>query len=172
MKKNDIITSIILLILGIILLFVPGKILTTVIIIIGALIIASGVLSIFNAIKNGKTSFEVVYGILIGILGIVFITNPQVIGGIIPLILGIWFIIKSAFKLQYVFLLKKDNTTYWIKPLIVNLLTLILGVVLVFNPFKGAETLIRIIAVFILAYAILDIIETTMMRPKKVKVIK
>ncbi len=169
---NKIITPIVLIVLGITLLFIPGEVITTIIRIIGAVIIASSVLTIIDVIRGKNTNFELIYSVLIGILGIIFITNPEVIAGIIPLVLGIWFILKSSIKLQYVFKLKQDGTDYWIKPLVVNILMLILGVILVFNPFKGAEALMRIIAGFILLYATLDIIEEVMTRPKKVKVIK
>ena len=43
---------------------------------------------------------------------------------------------------------------------------------LVFNPFKGAEAIMRIIGIFMIIYAILDISEYYMTKPKKVKVIK
>lgn len=172
MKINQVAVPIITIIVGIILLLVPGEIITTIIRIIGALIIAGATLSIIDTIKNKKQNFELVYSILIGVLGIVFISNPEVIAGIIPLLLGLFMILKSATKLQFVFMLKRDGTDYWVKPLIVNILMLILGLVLVFNPFKGAEALIRIIAIFMIAYGILDIVETIMTKPKRVKVLK
>ena len=84
----------------------------------------------------------------------------------------IWILIKSAIRLQYVFFLKDSGSEEWIKAMIVNILTLILGLVLVFNPFKGAEAIMRIIGIFMIIYAILDIFEYYMTKPKKVKVIK
>ena len=106
------------------------------------------------------------------ILGLVFVSSPSVIASIIPTILGIWFIIEASTKLQYVLALRSMNAPLWIRPLIVNILMLILGLVLIFNPFKGAETILRIVAIFIVIYAVLDIVEYYMTKPKKVKVIK
>ena len=172
MKKYDLASSIVLLILGILLLIVPGGIVTTIIRVFGFVILGLGILSIVNSVKCKSQEIELVYGILIAILGLVFISNPYVIAGIIPFILGVWIIVKSAFKLQLVVALKKTNSKEYIKPLAVNIITLILGLILIFNPFKGAETIIRIIGGFMIAYSLLDIFDYSLTKPKKVKVIK
>lgn len=171
MKKYDLLTSIVLLILGILLLFVPGNIITTIIRIFGIIILVLGLLSILNASKNKKNNTDLIYGILICILGLVFISNPQVIASIIPFILGIWIILRSIFRLQFVSTLRSTSIDF-IKPLVINIITLLLGITLVINPFKGAETLIRIIGIFLIVYSGLDILDYYFTRPKKVKVIK
>lgn len=171
MKKYDISSSIVLLILGILLLLVPGGIVTTVIRVFGIIILIIGVTSVLNEIKIKKQSTDFVNGILIGILGLVFISSPQTIASIIPFILGVWIVVKSAFKLQFSYSFKRTSTDY-VKPLVINIIELILGLVLVFNPFKGAEALIRIIGGFMVAYGLLDILNYGCTKPKKVKVIK
>ena len=74
--------------------------------------------------------------------------------------------------MQFVMALKKTNSKEYIKPLVVNIITLILGLILIFNPFKGAETIIRIIGGFMIVYSLLDIFDYSLTKPKKVKVIK
>lgn len=169
MKKYDIVNSLVALIIGLVLLFVPGDIITTVIRIFGVIIVVLGVLNVLGGSKT-KTTGDLIYGILITILGIVFISNPQVIASIVPFVFGVWIVIRSLFKLQVAANIKK--TTNYLKPLVVNIITLILGLVLMFNPFKGAEAVIRIIGVFMITYALLDILDYYFTRPKKVKVIK
>ena len=100
MKKYDLITPIVLILSGLLLLFIPGGIINTVISIFGIIIIALGILSIIESVKDKQNNIGIAYGILISILGIIFISNPNVIAGIIPLILGIWILIKSAIRLQ------------------------------------------------------------------------
>ena len=172
MKKYDLITPIVLILSGLLLLFIPGGIINTVISIFGIIIIALGILSIIESVKDKQNNIGIAYGILISILGIIFISNPSGIAGSITLILGIGIVIKSAIRLQYVCFLKDSGSEEWIKAMIVNILTLILGLVLVFNPFKGAEAIMRIIGIFMIIYAILDISEYYMTKTKKVKVIK
>ena len=135
MKKYDLITPIVLILSGLLLLFIPGGIINTVISIFGIIIIALGILSIIESVKDKQNNIGIAYGILISILGIIFISNPSVIAGIIPLILGIWILIKSAIRLQYVFFLKDSGSEEWIKAMIVNILTLILvlGIPVILN---------------------------------------
>ena len=171
MKKYDLLTSVVLLVLGILLLFIPGSIVTMVIRIFGIIVLVLGGLNIYNNTKNKSNTTDLTYGILISILGLVFISSPQTIASIIPFILGVWIVLRSAVKLQFVSTLKNSGNDY-IKSLIINILELILGIVLIFNPFKGAETLIRIIGIFIIVYSGLDILNYYFSKPKQIKVIK
>lgn len=170
MKKYDISSSIVLLILGILLLLVPGGIVTTVIRLFGVIILIIGITSVLNEIKIKKQSTDFVNGILISILGLIFISSPQTIASIIPFILGVWIVIKSAFKLQFSYSLKRTSNN--IKPLVICIIELMLGLVLMFNPFKGAEALIRIIGGFMIVYGLLDVLNYGCTKPKKIKVIK
>ena len=122
MKKSGIITPIILLVLGLVLLIVPGSVINIVIRVFGAIIMISGAVSVYQMIKESNANYELVYGVLMCILGLVFVSSPSVIASIIPTILGIWFIIEASTKLQYVLALRSMNAPLWIRPLIVNIL--------------------------------------------------
>lgn len=171
MKDKRIITPIILTLLGITLLLIPGTILTTVIEIFGAIVIISSLFYIISSLKD-KKPLDLFYGISVVLLGVILIIFPEGIASIIPLILGLWIIAKSMFKLQFISVLKATNSGYYIKAFILNIIMLIMGIILVFNPFKGAELFLRIMGIYILVYAILDIIDFILSKPKKVKVIK
>ena len=54
MKKYDITSSLVLLVLGILLLLVPGSIVTTVIRVFGVVILIIGITSVLNEIKVKK----------------------------------------------------------------------------------------------------------------------
>ena len=100
MKKYDLIASAGLFTLGIILLFIPGGAITIILRIVGILIALFGGYIIYNSTKTNKN--EMVYGILIALLGIVFIASPETIAGIVPFILGTIKIINRIAKLKYV----------------------------------------------------------------------
>lgn len=170
MKKYDLIASAGLFTLGIILLFIPGDAITTILRIVGILIALFGGYIIFNSTKTNKN--EMVYGILIALLGIVFIASPETIAGIVPFILGSIMIINSIAKLQFVSSVMSNNKSNWMVPMIANVVMLILGIVLVINPFSGAKAMIRIIGIFLIVFSSLDVLEFYMTKPKKVKVIK
>lgn len=163
--KSSIGTSIVLMILGLLLIFQSEATITTISYIIGAILFAAGILALIKFIKKSKKgsltfNLDMLYGIVTIILGIIVITNPKAIASILPIVLGIAIIINSSSKLQYAFLLKKDNNDLWKVTLIISIISTICGVVLLFNPFAGAILIMRIVGVFILLYSILDIVST------------
>ena len=109
--------------------------------------------------KDKKNEMDIVYGIITIILGIIVITNPKAIASIIPFIIGILMIISSSAKIQYSFDLKKRNSELWVSTLVVAIITLVCGVLLIFNPFSGAKALTQIIGGTLILYSLLDLIE-------------
>lgn len=167
--KSSIGTSIILMILGLLLIFQSEVTITTISYIIGAILIAAGVLALIRFIKNSKEitatmNLDILYGIVTVILGIIVITNPHAIASILPIVLGIAIIINSASKLQYAFVLKNDHNDLWKTTMIIAIISTICGVVLLFNPFAGAVLIMRIVGIFILVYSLLDIISTIIIK--------
>lgn len=162
--KSSLVSSIGLAILGGFLIFQSEFTIVTLSYIIGGILIAIGTLAIIkfanNLKKNVKTELDIVYGTVTIILGIIVITNPKAIASIIPFVIGIIIIINSATKIQYSLELKKANNTLWKATLTMSLFTLLCGVLLIFNPFKGAEFITKIIGILVLIYAILDIVST------------
>lgn len=168
--KSSIGTSIVLMILGLLLIFQSEATITTISYIIGAVLIAAGVLALIKFAKNSKniteTSFnlDILYGIVTVVLGVIVITNPHAIASILPIVLGIAIIISSASKLQYAFVLKNDNNDMWKTTMVIAIISTICGVVLLFNPFAGAVLIMRIVGIFILVYSILDIVSTVIIK--------
>jgi len=172
--KSSIMMSLVLMILGILLIFHSEATIISISYIIGAILIAIGVLAILKFIKNSNKrsseSLDIVYGIIAIVLGIVVITHPTSIASFIPLVIGIGIIINSATKLQYAIELKNQNNKIWKSTMIISIISTICGVILLFNPFKGAVILTKIIGVLILLYAILDIVSTLSIRKNVVRI--
>lgn len=163
--RSSIITSIVLIVLGLLLIFQSEITILSISYILGGILIALGVLAIIKFIKNTntllKSELDIVYGVVTIILGILIIQNPEAIASIIPIILGISIIISSATKLQYAFELKANKNSLWKTTMIISIISTLCGIILLFNPFKGAVVFTKIIGIFIVIYAILDIVSTT-----------
>ena len=110
--------------------------------------------------KEQQTELDIVYGIVSVILGIVVIKNPQAIASIIPTILGISIVINSATKLQYAFELKANGNNLWKSTMVISIISTLCGIVLIFNPFKALTSFTKIVGIFIVIYAVLDMIST------------
>ncbi len=162
--KSSILSSFVLVILGLLLIFESEATIISISYIIGGFLIAIGGLALIKFVKSikeeNKSELDTIYGTVTIILGVIVIKNPQAIASIIPFIVGFIIIINSANKLQYSIELKKNKNDLWKSTMIIAFVTTICGVALILNPFKGAEFLTKIVGILILVYAVLDIIST------------
>lgn len=170
----SLISSAVILVLGLLLFFKSSVTLMGISYIFGGLIIAIGVLAIIRFISNDHSDISnqlnIIYGIICIISGIFFIEKPEIIGSIIPIVMGIGIIISSSLKIQQSFNLKSLNSNYFFWSFVTALLSLICGVVLLFNPFKGAVIITKVIGIFLAIYAILDICNTIVLKKSGVSI--
>lgn len=162
--RSSLITSLFLIALGLLLIFQSDAVIYSISYIIGGILIAIGVLAIIKFIQNTnneqKAELDIVYGIVSVILGIIVIKNPQAIASIIPAILGISIVISSATKLQYAFELKANGNNLWKITMVISIISTLCGIVLLFNPFKALSSFTKVVGIFIVIYAVLDMIST------------
>ncbi len=163
--KSSIITSIVLMALGLLLIFESEATIFTISYIIGGILIALGGFAIINFIRHASNTdnhynLDIIYGVVTIILGVLIITNPQAIASIIPIVLGIGIIISSCTKMQYAFQLRSNQDNLWKATMIISVVSTICGIILLFNPFKAAVGITKIVGVFIIIYAVLDMAST------------
>lgn len=162
--RSSLITSLFLIALGLLLIFQSNAVIYSISYIIGGILIAIGVLAIIKFIQNTnneqKAELDIVYGIVSVILGIIVIKNPEAIASIIPAILGISIVISSATKLQYAFELKSNGNNLWKTTMVISIISTLCGIVLLFNPFKALTSFTKVVGIFIVIYAVLDMIST------------
>ena len=165
--RSSLITAILLIALGILLICQSEATIITIAYVLGGIIIALGVLAaikFFQNIKEHKGELDLVYGIISVVLGIIIIKNPEAIASIMPMVLGVCIIISSSSKLQYAFELKANNNNLWKTTMSISIISTICGLVLLFNPFKAIAYFTKIVGVFIIIYAVLDLISTYTIR--------
>ena len=173
--KSSVLGAIALVVLGVLLIFESEATIVTISYIIGGVLVAIGVLALlkfYKAIKeNDDTGMDAIYGIISVILGIIVISNPKAVASIIPIVVGLLIILNSGTKLQFSMELKKNNNDLWKSTMVLSLVSTLCGVLLIFNPFKGAAFLTKLIGLLILLYAVLDIISTIAIKNtvKKIK---
>lgn len=168
--SKNIVTSIIILLFGIFIFIKPDTTVKTISFLLGIILLLTGLNSIVNAFSNKENpnNLNIAVGIIIMIPALILFFNPTIIASIIPLLIGIYMIISAAFKLQYLYSLKTLTNAWDISVVVVTIVTLILGVLLVFNPFGGVIAITKLIGIFLMIYAILDIINNINIK-KKVK---
>ena len=101
--------------------------------------------------------FGFILGVFVLIFGIIILVKPDTIASIIPLLLGIWMLINGVTKLSYSLTLNNNKSA--LSSIIISLIIVLLGILLIINPFQGAQKLVQILGISILVYSLLDLIE-------------
>ena len=173
--KSSIATSIFLIILGILLVFQSEMTIMAISYVIGGILVAIGALALIRYIKKAAdkestSELDIIYGIVTIIFVVIIIQNYQALASIIPIVLGVTIIVSSVGKLNYAFQLKADDNQLWKTTMIISIISTICGVVLLFNPFSAAIGIMKIIGIFIIVYAILDLVSTIAIKSSVTKI--
>ena len=159
--KSSFVTSLCLILLGIFLLLKPETTISLISYLLGLFVGIIGISGIVKHFKNKNQTFnlDLSYGIICLIISMILIFNTKALASIIPSIIGIFIIINSTMKIQYTMLFKKQSNTIWISTLVLSIITLLCGIILIFNPFGSAIVVTKLIGIFIIVYSISDLIE-------------
>lgn len=162
LKKSSwtsIVESIIFAILGIILIYKPNETVSVISYILGAIFIIAGIYKIINYMQTrGQKdlyNYNLIYGIMAIVIGIVAIVYSSTIGTIFRIIIGIWIIYTAIIRISASIKLKAINSNIWIYSLILSIAMFICGLYIILN--SGA--IIVTIGVIMIIYSIIDIIE-------------
>lgn len=168
-------TSILFILLGVFLYLRPDLANKTIGYILGALILIAGASGILNHIsnKNGLKifKFDLIFAVLSFILGLFIIINPFSVMNFLTIGLGIWFLISGVLRLSYSFDLKKHKENYWLLTFVISIIKIIFGIMLIFNPFASGILLTEILGLFIIAFGLLNVVETFLYK-RNIKSIK
>ncbi len=152
----SILTSVVIFVLGIFLLFEPITVIRMISIVLGMIIIIPGITSLMDYRKT-KYQPNLVTGVITVIIGLILIINTKLVVSILPFILGIYFVVNGINRLQYALELKKQKISQYRFSFFLSLLIIICGVLFIINPFGGAVKITQVIGIFMIIYAILDV---------------
>lgn len=163
-EKFSIAISILLIIFSFYLIFKPAASLSFMVIIIGAVLVLTGIVHIVSYFTSDKEframSVELIEGTLYSIIGIFLILKPNLLNEFLGIIVGAWLIIQFIIKFQFAFNLKSASSPVWAMMLISSLAHLVLGVLILFNPLASILTITTISGIVLLATEITNIIES------------
>lgn len=164
----SLITSIIFVIVGLFLFIKPDTTISLISYTFGAVLLLMGLINVYKYFSSNNKlnmfSFDLAYGVLLVIAGLFLIIDTSIFAKVINIILGIWIIVNSITKFQYGIVLKRVKNSDWGYTIFVSLLSFFWGVLLLVNPFESALTITQIIGIFIIVYAVLDIIDNFVIR--------
>ena len=169
--NSGIILTIAFLLVGGILIVKPDISFNIISYLIGASLVVSGIyLFIIDSKTNNIFINVFLYAILLTLIGILIILNPVTLKVILPIFLGLWFLISGIFKLRLDIYMKDEP--YFILSLITNIITVICGVILLINPVESVSAITISLGIIIVVSSISSLIDIIIFKKNINSVVK
>ncbi len=157
---GELIVGILLVVFGIYTFVRPSSALTGIVFLYGILAIVTGIMDIAFYVKVEKhTGFgpavSLVTGILSLIAGILLLINPNAGKWAMTILFPLWFITHCISRLTHLPVIRwTAGTGYYYLTLVINVIGLILGVFMIFNPFLSFLSVGYVIGAYLLILGI------------------
>lgn len=169
--NSGIILTIVFLLVGGILIVKPDISFNIISYLIGASLVVSGIyLFIIDSKTNNIFINVFLYAILLTLIGILIILNPVTLKVILPIFLGLWFLISGIFKIRLDIYMKDEP--YFILSLITNIITVICGVILLINPVESVSAITISLGIIIVVSSISSLIDIIIFKKNINSVVK
>ena len=169
--NSGIILTIVFLLVGGILIVKPDISFNIISYLIGVSLVVSGIyLFIIDSKTNNIFINVFLYAILLTLIGILIILNPVTLKVILPIFLGLWFLISGIFKIRLDIYMKDEP--YFILSLITNIITVICGVILLINPVESISAITISLGIIIVISSISSLIDIIIFKKNINSVVK
>ena len=162
--RNSIIISMILLVFGLFMFTRPISTINILMMIFGCLLVIDGLVHLVSyfSIKNELRFFssELAQSIIYIILGFVLVCNYDKISSLLPIVLGIWIIVDSIFKLQIALNIRDIYDSHWGILLAMSIISALLGMVILINPFESLALLTMMCGAILMIVEVISIFES------------
>ena len=144
-KTWAIVLAVVTMVLGLVMVFWPGISAVAICYLMGAVCIAAGIYEIIRYFDLGLIGVLFRYDLFLGIMsvlaGVLLLLHPNGALVILPVILGFYIILASVFSIQISTEARHFGFSGWWGALLLGIAGAVLGVLMIFDPFKGAKAL-------------------------------
>lgn len=159
--------AVIYIVLGLCLTFTPvGMVNLICKFVFGILLIAAGLyhVGIYVLERMNATPLDLFSGTIILVLGVFLFWNPQIVIRLLPMLLGAFVLIDSIWSLKGCLRLKKHGSGAWKILLGGSLIFIVLGIVLIANPFTIVKNVVIFAGITLLVNGAADIVFMVLLR--------
>lgn len=163
-------SGLLLLLCGLILLLNPELTLTAIANLVGGIVIVIGAIYLicFVGRRNAAGgSYDLIKGLIIVAAGIFICVRSAVVVSILPVIMGIGMMISGLLKLQHGLALRRMGFSTWKRIGITAIINILIGLLVVLNPFSTAAWLMRVIGIGFIFSGVTDLITTLYVSKKE-----
>lgn len=160
MKWDALLTGILYMVLGVVALAIPETMEKVLGYMVGVILIVGGAVSMISyLLRDAHQNYyhnDFFHGLLGIAAGILVLLKMDIIIAMIPFLLGIMVLVSGCSKLQDVIDMKRLEYGNWILMLVFAAVNAVFGILLMYNPFKSAILLFRLLGVGLIFSGITD----------------
>lgn len=145
-------------IIGIILLVRPDESVEFISILCGATVIMLGVGAWISYFTKFKSTFLAILGTLAVVAGIILCVKYRSIISAVLFLFGIFVLVGGVVDLVSALEARKNDLKSWIISVVMAVITIVLGLLVIINPFNSVMALTRILGAGLIVYAVMDLI--------------
>lgn len=145
-------------IIGIILLVRPDESVEFISILCGATVIMLGVGAWISYFTKFRSTFLAILGTLAVVAGIILCVKYRSIISAVLFLFGIFVLVGGVVDLVSALEARKNDLKSWIISVVMAVITIVLGLLVIINPFNSVMVLTRILGAGLIVYAVMDLI--------------
>lgn len=162
--------SVVYVALGLVLIIWPATSARAICVALGVLLLLGGIFHVVSYFIQSRYSNVIRQSLTIGIVMLLFgafaLLRTDDILRAMPFVFGVLLVIDSATKVQVAFDLRRLAVPLWYLPLAIGLVTALLGIVLVINPFSAVVALNIFIGVSLIVNAVANLVASILFARK------
>ena len=170
MKVEMIVSIILYVVIGMILIIWPGTTAKIVNYLLSVAFAAGGVYNLGMYFKKdvvrGAKSFDLSAGIVLLAIALFLALNPKFVVSILPIVLGSVLFISGAIKFQNAVDVARTGYKRWPFIMLLSLVTIVIAVVILINPFDTGKVLMVIIGVALVYSGLSDLVAVFFLQGK------
>ncbi len=143
-----------MLVIGVILLLWPGATVLSVCSILGWCLLVGGAVEIILGMTGGRSPAGTAGGAVSAIVGLIFITRPEIVISILPVVIGLA-LSAAGIGLLVSIIARRSFGTLATMKIIGGTITLVVGLILMFHPLTSVKLLTVILGIVLIYYGIL-----------------
>lgn len=161
-RNSLILTSLLYVVLGLVLLMMPGLSLGFACLFIGGVTIVYGVVRLVAYARGGVNAdkLDLFIGVVLVLLGLFLLVWTRFLVALIPLVLGIYILVDSVSALKKSLDMKALGFGRWWISCLVAVALAVCGLVMIFDPFATVEALVMFIGLGFVIDGVFTLVNT------------
>lgn len=159
--KAGVLPSLAFLVLGVLLLVMPQTSLLWICYAFGAVVLITGIVCLIQYARVRGSGFAapflLVGGVITAALGLFTLAQPQTVASFLPVVFGLFILVEGCSRIGAALDLARRKADKWWVLLLLSLLSIALGLLLLFDPFEAAVSAVMLCGVLLIVEGALSL---------------